>query len=257
LQISYSDQLLEQLDESKTAVENIGDGSDTVTVNGKSRHIFGYLQDFLFSPDQARSLVSGFSGGERKRLMLARLFTQPSNLLVLDEPTNDLDIETLDLLEDLLLNYTGTILLVSHDRTFINNIVTSTVVFEGDSVVKEYVGGYDDWLRQRPQESKPSRASASKQDASPAQAPRAKLKLGFSQQRELDALPQTIESLESEQQELFQTMGDPELYKKERADVVAKNDRLEELKRLLAEAYARWEELEQLQLDVENNRLSK
>ncbi|MBQ11654.1 MAG: ABC transporter ATP-binding protein [Planctomyces sp.] len=257
LQISYSDQLLEQLDEDKTAIENIGDGNDTVTVNGKNRHIFGYLQDFLFSPDQARSLVSVLSGGERKRLMLARLFTQPSNLLVLDEPTNDLDIETLDLLEDLLLNYTGTILLVSHDRTFINNIVTSTVVFEGDSVVKEYVGGYDDWLRQRPQESKPSRASASKQDASPAQAPRAKLKLGFSQQRELDALPQTIESLESEQQELFQTMGDPELYKKERADVVAKNDRLEELKRLLAEAYARWEELEQLQLDVENNRLSK
>jgi len=257
LQISYSDQLLEQLDENKTAVENICDGDDTVTVNGKNRHIFGYLQDFLFSPDQARSLVSVLSGGERKRLMLARLFTRPSNLLVLDEPTNDLDIETLDLLEGLLINYTGTILLVSHDRTFINNIVTSTVVFEGDSVVKEYVGGYDDWLRQRPEEAKPSRAPANKQRTPPAQVPRPKLKLGFNEQKELDALPQTIECLEMEQQELFQTLGDPELYKKDRADIVAMNDRLEDLKRLLAEDYARWEELEQLQLDVENNRLSK
>ncbi len=257
LQISYSDQLLEQLDENKTAVENICDGDDTVTVNGKNRHIFGYLQDFLFSPYQARSLVSVLSGGERKRLMLARLFTRPSNLLVLDEPTNDLDIETLDLLEGLLINYTGTILLVSHDRAFINNIVTSTVVFEGDSVVMEYVGGYDDWLRQRPEEAKPSRVPANKQRTPPAQAPRPKLKLGFYEQKELDALPQTIECLEMEQQEMFQNMGDPELYKKDKADIVAMNDRLEDLKRLLAEDYARWEELEQLQLDVENNRLSK
>ena len=141
LQISYSAQLLEQLDENKTAIENVGDGNDTVTVNGKTRHIVGYLRDFLFSPDQARSPVSVFSGGERNRLMLARLFTRPSNLLVLDEPTNDLDIETLDILEDLLIIYTGTILIVSHDRTFINNIVTSTMVFEGGSDVKEYVGG--------------------------------------------------------------------------------------------------------------------
>jgi len=257
LQISYSDQLLEQLDENKTAVENICDGDDTVTVNGKNRHIFGYLQDFLFSPDQARSLVSVLSGGERKRLMLARLFTRPSNLLVLDEPTNDLDIETLDLLEELLIDYTGTILLVSHDRTFINNIVTSTVVFEGDSVVKEYVGNYDDWLRQRPQEVKPSSAPAGKQEVPPAQAPKARVKLRFSEQKELDALPQTIESLENEQQALFQTMGDPELYKKDRADIVANNERLEELKRLLAEAYERWEELEQLRLDIENSRPSK
>jgi ATP-binding cassette subfamily F protein uup len=257
LQISYSDQLLEQLDENKTAIENIGDGTDTVTVNGKNRHIVGYLQDFLFSSDQARSLVSGFSGGERKRLMLARLFTQPSNLLVLDEPTNDLDIETLDLLEGLLIDYTGTILIVSHDRTFINNIVTSTIVFEGDSVVKEYVGDYDDWLRQRPKEAKPSRAPASKPEAPPAPAPRAQVKLRFSEQKELDALPQTIECFETEQQELFQTMGDPELYKKDKTDIAANNDRLEELKRLLAEAYERWEELEQLRLDIENSRLSK
>lgn len=257
LQISYSDQLLEQLDENKTAIENVGDGNDTVTVDGKNRHILGYLKDFLFSPDQARSLVSDFSGGERKRLMLARLFTRPSNLLVLDEPTNDLDIETLDLLEDLLMNYAGTILLVSHDRTFINNIVTSTIVFEGGSVVKEYVGGYNDWLRQSTEEAKPSRDAASKQNTPPARAPRSRLRLKFSEQKELDALPETIESIEKEQHELFQTAGDPALYKKDRAHIVATNDRLEELQKLLAEAYARWEQLEQLRLDAETSKLSK
>ncbi|MBF8267375.1 MAG: transporter-related protein [Dehalococcoidia bacterium] len=155
------------------------------------------------------------------------------------------------------MNYSGTILLVSHDRTFINNIVTSTLVFEGGSVVKKYAGGYDDWLRQRPQEAKPSKASVNKQDAPPVQAPRARPKLGFRQQQELDALPQTIEWLEREQHELFQTMGDPGLYKKDRADIVATNDRLEAVKELLAEAYARWEELEQLRIDGENSRLAK
>ena len=253
LQISYFDQLLEQLDENKTAIENVGDGTDTVTVNGKTRHIVGYLQDFLFSPDQARSLVSVLSGGERNRLMLARLFTLPSNLLVLDEPTNDLDVETLDLLEDLLMSYAGTILLVSHDRTLINNIVTSTLVFEGESVVKEYVGGYDDWLRQRPQDAKPRKASFRKQDILLAQTPIARLKLGFKQQKELDALPDTIEWLEREQHDLFQGMGDPEFYKKDRADIVAANDRLEAVKKLLEDAYARWEKLEQTRLDGENN----
>ena len=253
LQISYFDQLLEQLDENKTAIENVGDGTDTVTVNGKTRHIVGYLQDFLFSPDQARSLVSVLSGGERNRLMLARLFTLPSNLLVLDEPTNDLDVETLDLLEDLLMSYAGTILLVSHDRTLINNIVTSTLVFEGESVVKEYVGGYDDWLRQRPPDVKPKKASFRKQDVLLARTPIARLKLGFKQQKELDALPDTIEWLEREQHDLFQGMGDPEFYKKDRADIVAANDRLEAVKKLLEDAYARWEKLEQTRLDGENN----
>ena len=253
LQISYFDQLLEQLDENKTAIENVGDGTDTVTVNGKTRHIVGYLQDFLFSPDQARSLVSVLSGGERNRLMLARLFTLPSNLLVLDEPTNDLDVETLDLLEDLLMSYAGTILLVSHDRTLINNIVTSTLVFEGESVVKEYVGGYDDWQRQRPQDAKPRKASFRKQDVLLAQTPIARLKLGFKQQKELDALPDTIEWLEREQHDLFQGMGDPGFYKKDRADIVAANDRLEAVNKLLEDAYARWEKLEQTRLDGENN----
>ena len=253
LQISYFDQLLEQLDENKTAIENVGDGTDTVTVNGKTRHIVGYLQDFLFSPDQARSLVSVLSGGERNRLMLARLFTLPSNLLVLDEPTNDLDVETLDLLEDLLMSYAGTILLVSHDRTLINNTVTSAIVFEGGSVVKEYVGGYDDWLRQRPQDAKPRKASFRKQDVLLAQTPIARLRLGFKQLKELDALPDTIEWLEREQHDLFQGMGDPGFYKKDRADIVAANDRLEAVKKLLEDAYARWEKLEQTRLDGENN----
>ena len=146
LQISYFDQLREQLDDNKTVAENVAGEKDTVLINGKTRHIIGYLHDFLFEPDQARSYVSLLSGGERNRLLLARLFTRPSNVLVLDEPTNDLDTETLEILEDILMKYTGTVLLVSHDRAFINNVVTSTLVFEGNAVVKEYVGGYDDWL---------------------------------------------------------------------------------------------------------------
>ena len=256
LEISYFDQLLEQLDENKTAIEYIGDGTDTVLVNGRPRHIIGYLQDFLFSPDQARSLVSVLSGGEHNRLMLARLFTRPSNLLVLDEPTNDLDIETLDLLEDLLMNYTGTILLVSHDRTLINNIATSTLVFEGSSVVKEYVGGYDDWLRQRPQQARPNKASIKKHDAPPAQTPSSRLKLGIKELKELDSLPDTIERLEREQHGLSEAMGDPALNKKDRVHIIAANDKLNTVKDLLDHAYTRWEELEQIRLDHENSRPS-
>ena len=149
LEIAYFDQLRAQLDETRSVAENVGDGTDTILFNGRPRHIMGYLKDFLFSPERARSPVSTLSGGERNRLLLARLFTRPSNLLVLDEPTNDLDLETLELLEDLLLDYRGTLLLVSHDRTFLNNVVTSTLVFEGGGRIGEYVGGYDDWVRQR------------------------------------------------------------------------------------------------------------
>ena len=249
LQISYFDQLREQLDENKTVQENVvEDNQDTVTINGKRRHIIGYLQDFLFSPDQARSYVSLLSGGERNRLLLARLFTRPSNLLVLDEPTNDLDMETLELLEDYLMNYTGTVLLVSHDRAFINNVVTSTLVFEGDGVVKEYVGGYDDWLRQRPPEAKPAKA-VSEKNYRQIQAPRPKAKFGFRQQKELESLPLTIQALETEQEELYRAMGDPDLYKKDKSEIVSKKERLETVKKLLAESYARWEELEQLKND--------
>ena len=150
LEVAYFDQLHAQLDETKSVRENVRDGSDSVTINGRTRHIIGYLEDFLFTPEQASGPVARLSGGERNRLLLARLFTKPSNVLVMDEPTNDLDLETLELLEDLLSEYIGTLLLVSHDREFLNNVVTSTLVLEGEGRVKEYAGGYNDWLRQRP-----------------------------------------------------------------------------------------------------------
>jgi ABC transport system ATP-binding/permease protein len=250
LQVSYFDQLREQLDENKTVQENVIKDGDFVTINGKRRHIIGYLQDFLFSPDQARSYVSLLSGGERNRLLLARLFTQPSNLLVLDEPTNDLDIETLELLEDYLMNYTGTILMVSHDRAFINNVVTSTLVFESDGVVKEYVGGYDDWVRQRPQEARQSNIAAVNKKTAPTRASRPKSKFGQKQQKELDLLPHTIQTLETEQEELYRAMGDPDLYKKDKSDLFSKKEHLEAVKRLIAESYTRWEELEQLKNEL-------
>jgi ATP-binding cassette subfamily F protein uup len=246
LQVSYFDQLREQLDEKKTVLENVvEDNQDSVYINGKKRHIIGYLQDFLFSLEQARSYISLLSGGERNRLLLARLFTRPSNLLVMDEPTNDLDMETLELLEDYLMNYEGTVLLVSHDRAFINNVVTSTLAFEGGGVVKEYVGGYDDWLRQRPAEVKSVRAVKNKVEAVPVLA-KGRAKFGFRQQKELEALPMTIQALETEQEELYRTMGDPGLYKKDKSEILSKKERLEVVKKVLAESYARWEELEHL-----------
>jgi ABC transport system ATP-binding/permease protein len=250
LQVGYFDQLREQLDVHKTVQQNISQDDDFVLVNGKRRHIIGYLQDFLFPPDRARSYVSTLSGGERNRLLLARLFTRPSNLLVLDEPTNDLDMETLEILEDYLVNYAGTILLVSHDRAFINNVVTSTLVFEGNRVVKEYVGGYDDWVSQRPPEDKQSNVAAVNKYTPPARAPRLKPKFGQKQQKELDTLPSTIQLLETEQEELYRAMGDPDLYKKDQSEISGKKDRLESVKRLLAESYARWEELEQLKNEL-------
>ncbi|HEX7474539.1 MAG TPA: ATP-binding cassette domain-containing protein [Dehalococcoidales bacterium] len=250
LQISYFDQLREQLDENKTVQENVVEDGDFVIINGKRRHIIGYLQDFLFSADQARSYVSLLSGGERNRLLLARLFTRPSNLLVLDEPTNDLDLETLELLEDYLMNYAGTILLVSHDRAFINNVVTSTLVFEGNGVVKEYIGGYDDWLRQRPVEIKPAKAQAEKPAVGQIQVPKSKPRFGFRQQKELETLPQTIQALETEQEELYRAMGDPDLYKKDKSEIIAQQERLEVVKKLLADSYSRWEELEKLKSEM-------
>jgi ATP-binding cassette subfamily F protein uup len=207
LQINYFDQLREQLDESKTVQENVAEGNDTVIINGKKRHIIGYLQDFLFSLDQIRSHVSQLSGGERNRLLFARLFTRPSNLLVMDEPTNDLDLETLELLEDYLINYTGTVLLVSHDRAFINNVVTNTLVFEGEGVVKEYVGGYDDWQRQRPTEAKPAKSETVGRAITYIKASRPKVKFGFRQQKELESLHVTIQALETEQENLYEAMA--------------------------------------------------
>ena len=244
LEIVYFDQMREQLDPNRSVQDNVGEGNDTLVINGKSRHIIGYLQDFLFSPERARSPVSILSGGERNRLLLAKLFTRPSNVLVMDEPTNDLDAETLDLLEDLLLEYSGTLLLVSHDREFLNNVVGSTLVLTGNGAVREFVGGYDDWLRQTAAEA-PAAQAASRpaQEKGKPQKERPR-KLSFKEERELAALPERIAALEEEQGRLHETMADPGFYKSAGTEVGAINARLEELERELAAAYARWEELE-------------
>ena len=243
LEITYFDQLRGKLDINKTVAENVGDGSTTLTINGRPRNIYGYMQDFLFSPDRARSPVSSLSGGERNRLLLAKLFAKPSNLLCLDEPTNDLDLETLELLEDLLLQYSGTVLLVSHDRTFLNNAVTSTYVFEGEGCVAEYVGGYDDWLRQRPAqvEAKPKVKTAQVKKR-PAQ--NSNKKLSFKEKRELKALPAQIETLETEQQRIYVSLADPEFYKESGDAVAAAKNRMEQIEHELPPLYTRWEKLE-------------
>jgi len=251
LEVIYFDQLHAQLDEDRSVQENIADGKEVIDLNGGQRHVIGYLKDFLFSPDRARSPVRILSGGERNRLLLARLFSRPSNVLVLDEPTNDLDMETLELLEERLLDYSGTILLVSHDREFLNGVVTSTLVFEENGVVTEYAGGYDDWLMQRPQspEKKPSgregpggKAAARKQRER-RERPR---KLTFKETRELETLPRHIEELESEQKSLYERMADPEFYKEGGEKISRAKARLGELEQALEEAYARWQDLESI-----------
>jgi len=245
IEVAYFDQHRSVLDESKSVIDNLAQGSDKVTINGIERHIISYLQDFLFSPERARTPVKALSGGERNRLLLARLFTKPANLLVMDEPTNDLDVETLELLEELLLNYKGTLLLVSHDRAFINNVITSTLVFEGDGVINEYVGGYDDWLRQK-SDTKPA-AATKKAKAQASSAPKAeqKKKLSYKDQRELDALPKTIEKLENEQSELMTKLGDPDFYQQQGDAITTANERLAEIEAELATCYQRWEALEE------------
>jgi ABC transport system ATP-binding/permease protein len=248
LEVAYLDQHRAQLDDLKTVQDNVAYGSDHVTINGNRRHVIGYLQDFLFSPARARSPVKVLSGGERNRLLLAKLFTQPSNVLVLDEPTNDLDIETLDLLEELLMDYAGTVLLVSHDRAFINNVVTSTLVFEGDGRVCEYVGGYDDWLRQsRAKIGAPAiPAKIEERKAALAMQREKQRKLSFKEQKELDELPKRIETLDSEQQSIIATMADPAFYRESGNKVASTKTRLENVEQELAEAYKRWNELESM-----------
>ncbi|MGE0155471.1 MAG: ATP-binding cassette domain-containing protein [Geobacter sp.] len=245
LEVLYMDQLREQLDPNKSVAENVGEGNDTLVIGGRSRHIIGYLQDFLFSPERARSPVSILSGGERNRLLLAKLFTRPANLLVLDEPTNDLDAETLELLEDLLVDYSGTLLLVSHDREFLNNVVGSTLAINPDGTVTETVGGYDDWLRE--QQTAAGSAAAAKPAAEKAkpQKERAR-KLSFKEERELEALPDRIAGLEAEQESIHATLADPEFYKSAGPEVSTLNARLEALDAELLAAYGRWEELEGL-----------
>ncbi|HEX9019029.1 MAG TPA: ATP-binding cassette domain-containing protein, partial [Anaerolineaceae bacterium] len=256
LEIAYFDQLRAQLDETKSVMDNVGQGRDTITINGKPRNLIGYLEDFLFTRERARAPISVLSGGERNRLLLARLFARPANLLVMDEPTNDLDIETLELLEDLLLDYSGTLLLVSHDRAFLNNLVTSTLALDGTGQVKEYVGGYDDWIRQS-QEEHPAQPAPRggapvvkpNQDTRETEGPK---KLSYKEQRALEAqkrelaeLPQRIEALEAEQRQLTLSMADPAFYQQDSAAIAQAANRHHELEAELAKAYQRWEALEE------------
>ncbi len=243
LRIAYFDQLRQSLDPGKTALENVAGGSDSVTINGKSRHVISYLQDFLFSPRRARAPITRLSGGETNRLLLAKLFARPSNLLVLDEPTNDLDIETLELLEELLADYQGTVLLISHDREFIDRVATSSLVFESPGRIREYVGGYSDWLRQRPE---PRSEAGSKQPAARRKAAPAPRKLSYKDQRELDALPETIEKLEDRQAEIHERMSDPAFYQQSRELIASEQAALAEIESALEKAYQRWEELDQM-----------
>jgi len=247
IRVAYFDQLRAQLDENGTLKDNIGDGNDMIIVGGASRHVMSYLQDFLFPPDRILSPVSSLSGGERNRLLLAKLFILPSNVLVLDEPTNDLDTETLELLEDRLLEYSGTILMVSHDRAFLNNVVTSTIVFEGRGRLQEYVGGYDDWLRQRAAQDEPLKTAPGEPKQKKGKPPREKQKLSYKETRELAELPLRIEALEQEKERLLETLNSPAFYSGGNADEIKRaSDRLEALEEELDGAYGRWDELESL-----------
>lgn len=244
LQIAYFDQLRSQLDEEANVVDNVGQGRDFIEINGSRKHVIGYLQDFLFTPDRARTPVKALSGGERNRLLLAKLFTQPANLLVLDEPTNDLDAETLELLEDLLLGFSGTLLLVSHDRSFLNNVVTSCIVFDEDGEVREYVGGYDDWLAQRQQVAKQQKPANSPEVVPAGKTLRKKPNLTYQQQLDLKALPARIEALEQKIAMLTEEMAAADFYQQDAT--VIKNAQIEmsELEGLLETAFDDWEKLE-------------
>lgn len=240
LNVAYFDQYRSALDEDKTVQDNVSGGRDMLEIAGKSRHVISYLQDFLFAPERCRQPVKALSGGERNRLLLAKLFTQPSNVLVLDEPTNDLDIDTLDLLEELLINYKGTVILVSHDRAFLNNVVTSTLVFDGSGTIEQYVGGYDDWLRQRKTQQTAKIASPKVQSKSSTPS----IKLSYKDQRELDSLPAEIEGLEISISEISGKISEPGFYQTDRAAIEVVEGRLANAQKQLAESYARWELLE-------------
>ncbi|MCH2594973.1 MAG: ATP-binding cassette domain-containing protein [Pirellulales bacterium] len=249
LEIAYFDQLRAQLDDEQTVQENISDGSDTISMGDKRKHIIGYLQDFLFTPERARTQVKFLSGGERNRLLLARLFAKPANVIVLDEPTNDLDTETLEMLEERLIEFEGTLLMVSHDRAFLNNVVTSTIAFE-PTEVKEYIGGYDDWIRQR---SDPTdQPNAKQKDKNTPTKPKQdkpstsnKRKLSYKDKRELEMLPAKIEMLEAETSKLHQAMAVPEYYKRPPEQIATEQKRLKEIEQQLSDSYQRWEELEE------------
>jgi len=265
LSIAYFDQLRSALREDWNALDNVAEGTEYIELNGSRKHVLGYLQDFLFSPERARAPITRLSGGERNRLLLAKLFAQPSNLLVMDEPTNDLDVETLELLEELLAAYPGTLLLVSHDREFIDNVVTSTLVLEGGGRVGEYVGGFGDWLRQRPASARhPGKETEIQMKGMPADADMtdtpdpglrrvderkesaaaAKRKLSYKDARELEQLPVRIESLENDIAARSAAMNDPAFFKQDSAAILAANGELAKLQAELDQAYARWQALE-------------
>lgn len=253
IDVAYFDQLRNQLDLEKSVIDNVAEGRESISINGANRHVIGYLGDFLFPPSRCRVPVKALSGGERNRLLLARLFSKPANLLVMDEPTNDLDVETLELLESLLVEFTGTILLVSHDRTFLDNVVSSTLVFEPGGQISEYVGGFDDWLRQGGSISAlvaeaPSAKKEPKKEvkeAAPVTAP-AKKKLSYKLQRELDALPGEIEALEEELAGLETKTAEPDFYQQDQATVQSVLNRLTRLNTLIEEKMERWEELDSM-----------
>jgi ATP-binding cassette subfamily F protein uup len=240
VQVAYFDQLREVLDPEKTVAETISPGADWVDLPGGRKHVMSYLGDFLFPPRRANAKVAMLSGGERNRLLLARLFAKPANVLVLDEPTNDLDIESLELLEAALQDYAGTILLVSHDRTFLDNVVTQTLAAEGNGVWKEYAGGYSDYLRQRP-----AQVSVAREDAtSPRERGASRTKLSYKETRELESIPQEIAALEAEQRALTVKMSDPEYYRQPPEQLRADQRRIGEIESLLMQKLERWEALE-------------
>ncbi len=259
LQVAYFDQYRATLREDWNAIENVSEGREYVEIGGRQKHVVGYLQDFLFTPERARAPITRLSGGERNRLLLAKLFAQPSNLLVMDEPTNDLDVETLELLEELLADYPGTLLLVSHDRDFLDNVVTSTIVMEGEGRIGEYIGGYSDWLRQRPETTTgtldarpaPSQGQALRgHERKPAAPPQADLpasarkKLSYKDARELERLPARIEALEAELARMAAAMNEPAFYRRDTAAVAADTATLARLQSELDAAYVRWAELD-------------
>jgi ATP-binding cassette subfamily F protein uup len=246
---AYFDQLREQLDDEATLIDTISQGAEYIEIDGAKKHVMSYLGDFLFPPGRARAKVSALSGGERNRLLLARLFSRPANVLVLDEPTNDLDIETLELLESLLQDYSGTLFLVSHDRAFLDNVVTQVIVFEGEGVLREYVGGYTDWQRQRrvpaPKAAPPKKSPvAATAGASAAQRSAGAVKLTYKETRELAALPERIAALEREQAAVSEELADPALYRDEADRVPALRQRYAAIEAELMECLARWEALE-------------
>ena len=244
LHVAYFDQLRAALDPEKSVIENVAMGSDMLEINGSKRHVISYLGDFLFTPQRAMTPVKALSGGECNRLLLARLFSQPSNLLVLDEPTNDLDIETLELLEELLGDYSGTLLIVSHDRAFLDNVVTSTLIFEGNGVIEEYVGGYQDWLRQRKPIEKAETVSVKNAVVEKSISEKMTQKLSFKEQKELDELPKHIEKLEEQQSELQAQTTQADFYQQDPVKVAQAMKELQQLTELLEKKYERWNELE-------------